>query len=388
MGWSLNLYENRRVREAKAQRVEMKVAMYAMYLSDEYASATVERYVNDLHAFQAELNDGRRYDELGQTFFRVRVLIKVFKRRNPGVTHAKRPFQPQYFRQIVVGMGWDRMLLQVARIKTSAEAAMEGQRYKAKPNRLFVSYALATLAGEHAFRLAELVRTRVPSVTIRHWMMVGDWVMYAGKRLVRFLDSGAPDPQDRWEYTHCVSRVGPSKTDGVGGKLTVVSYAPKDPAHAIFAWATVLWALLSMNPVPRRYASSTPVFTEEPFRPGGRVEALKESSFWAAMKVMCRTAKPEIQYTGLGNHCFRVYAMNMAVRMGASPMLVAALGRWQSDCFLLYGRDHTEALEGLAKRMVVAKAVASSAGDGLTEQISTTEERKSVPPATKKTKRE
>ena len=37
-------------------------------------------------------------------------------------------------------------------------------------------------------------------------------------------------------------------------------------------------------------------------------------------------------------------------------MTVAALGRWQSDCFLLYGRDHTDELQSLAKRMVTAKA--------------------------------
>ena len=38
------------------------------------------------------------------------------------------------------------------------------------------------------------------------------------------------------------------------------------------------------------------------------------------MKTMCGLAKPEIEYSGLGNHCFRVYAMNMAVKLGASPM--------------------------------------------------------------------
>jgi hypothetical protein len=71
---------------------------------------------------------------------------------------------------------------------------------------------------------------------------------------------------------------------------------------------------------------------------------------------MCRLAIPEIEYKGLGNHCCRVFAMNMAVKLGAGPMIVAALGRWQSDCFLLDGRDHTDALQALARKMVTAKA--------------------------------
>jgi len=54
MGWPVQLFPNRQVTDEEAQRTEMKVAMYAYYLSHEYASATVERYVGDLQAFQAE----------------------------------------------------------------------------------------------------------------------------------------------------------------------------------------------------------------------------------------------------------------------------------------------------------------------------------------------
>ena len=69
MGWPVQLFPNRQVTDEEAQRTEMKVAMYAYYLSHEYASATVERYVGDLQAFQAELCDGRRAEELEQHFF-------------------------------------------------------------------------------------------------------------------------------------------------------------------------------------------------------------------------------------------------------------------------------------------------------------------------------
>jgi hypothetical protein len=99
-----------------------------------------------------------------------------------------------------------------------------------------------------------------------------------------------------------------------------------------------------------------PVFTETPFRKGVSEDAFREARFWAEMRAMCRLASPEIEYKELGNHCFRVLAMNMAVKLGAVPMIVAALGRWQSDCFLLYGRDHTDALQALARKMVTAKA--------------------------------
>ena len=357
MGWPVQLFPNRQVTDEEAQRTVMKVAMYAYYLSHEYASATVERYVGDLQAFQAELCDGRRAEELGQHFFRVRVIIKVLKQRNPGKTHEKRPFLPQYFRQIVAGMGWDNCLTTVRDIpRMTANALKRCARYKKDAHQLFVGFGVATLAEEYAFRLAELVHTVVPSVTARHWMMVADWVFYAGSRRIRYLQDGRLDPRDKGAYTHCVSKVGPSKTDGVGGLLQVVSYVPIHPQHALFAWETVLWAMLSLNPVPRAFAVMMPVFTETPFRKGVSVEAFREASFWAAMRTMCRLAIPEIEYKGLGNHCFRVFAMNMAVKLGAGPMIVAALGRWQSDCFLLYGRDHTDALQALARKMVTAKA--------------------------------
>ena len=111
-------------------------------------------------------------------------------------------------------------------LRTTTRALTKYPRYKKGSHHLFLAFGLATLAWEHAFRLAELMHTKVPSVMARHWMMVVDWKLYAGGREIRYLPDGRPDPKERSGYTHCASRVGPSKTNGrVGGTLQGV-YTP------------------------------------------------------------------------------------------------------------------------------------------------------------------
>lgn len=321
--------------------VEHKVMMYAYSLQGEYASATVERYVGDLMAFQKALCGGISHQELGQTLTRVKAMVKVFKRRKPGKTHVKEPFRPEYFGQIARGQKWMTSML------VTHEWAPVATRH---------AFGMAILAHEHAFRLAELAKTRIVSVTARNWMMVGSWTLWKGTELVRILQDGTPDPADRFKYTHAMARDGPSKTDLVGGAHELVSYAPADAKQWLYSWAGILWDMRVRNPVRPEYAHYTPLFRETAAVAPCPTVVMTEATFWKQMRALCKGAEPEIQYKKLGNHAFRVDLMNVMVALGAGPMMVAAKGRWKSDCFLLYGRTQRLAMEEFTRRMVEFRA--------------------------------
>jgi hypothetical protein len=339
MKWPIGLFDVGAMEVSKEERrlVEHKVMMYAFSLKEEYASATVERYVGDLMALQKVMCAGVAYHEMGQTLTRVRAMMKVFKRQKPGATHAKVPFRPEYFSQIAAGRRWPCHMLVL-----SEWAPVEVRH----------AFAMAILAHEHAFRLAELARTKIPSVTVRRWMMLSSWTMWKGTERVRFLPDGTPHPEDRWEYTHATAMAGPSKADLVGGTHELISYVPRSSAHWMFSWAGHLWDMHMRNPVRVVYQACTPLFRETAAVAPQPTVVMTEARFWCVMRTLCRGASPEIQYKKLGNHAFRVDSMNVMVALGASPMMVAAKGRWSSDCFLLYGRTQKVAMEDYTRRMV------------------------------------
>ena len=119
----------------------------------------------------------------------------------------------------------------------------------------------------------------------------------------------------------------------------------------MFSWAGHLWDMLARNPVPRKFAFCTPLFRETAAVPPAPTVPMTEAAFWRTMRRLCREAQPEIRYKGLGNHSFRVEGMNVLVALGASPMMVAAKGRWQSGCFLYYGRTQALAVGDYTRQM-------------------------------------
>jgi len=343
MGWEVRLFAVGALSVTDHERrvIEHKVMMYAFSLYEDYASATVERYVGDLMALQKVMCGGISYQEMGLTITRVRAMIKVFKRRKPGETHRKVPFLPEYFGQIAAGKTWPRDML------VGTEWAPVVVRH---------AFAMATLAHEHAFRLAELAKTRIPSVTSRRWMMVGHWIMWKGSEPVTILPDGSPDPADRWEYTHATATDGPSKTDLVGGAHELVSYVPRERSQWLFSWAAHLWDMRMRNPVREVFQDCTPLFRETAAVLPQPTQVMTEVTFWKQMRAMCNQAVPMIMYKKLGNHAFRVDAMNLMVALGAGPMMVAAKGRWKSDCFLVYGRTQKVAMADFTKQMVEFRA--------------------------------
>lgn len=159
-----------------------------------------------------------------------------------------------------------------------------------------------------------------------------------------------------YAFTDCVPDVG-----AVGTCWYLADYwRSLNSSHWMFSWAGHLWDLNMRNPVPEIYRVCTPMFRETAAVAPQPTVVMTEAAFWRVMRRLCREAEPVIQYKKLGNHAFRVDSMNVMVAMGASPMMVAAKGRWASDCFLLYGRTQKVAMEDYTRRMVEFVATAAT----------------------------
>ena len=149
------------------------------------------------------------------------------------------------------------------------------------------------------------------------------------------------------------ARMVPSKTDPGGFKEPVVSPFPTDWIYGAspLAAGPALFRYMTRFPVARSDAASTPLFRDTRAGVGRRVR-VTQSKFRSIFKKLCRMAQPEIQFSGFGIHAFRVGGMNRLMDLGATAPQICALGRWESDCWLLYARRHRSVLVELTERMV------------------------------------
>ena len=148
------------------------------------------------------------------------------------------------------------------------------------------------------------------------------------------------------------SRMVPSKTDIAGSKEPLVSPFPDEWQYGVSPTAAgpAMFRYMCRFPVPRSEAQVTPLFRQKRSGRGGS-ERVTQSGFLSAVKKMCRAARPEIIYKGIGLHAFRVGGMNRLMDLGATAPQICALGRWESDCWRLYARRHRQMLVELTGRM-------------------------------------
>ena len=112
-----------------------------------------------------------------------------------------------------------------------------------------------------------------------------------------------------------------------------------------------MYRYMCRYPVSRTQAARTPLFRDT--RAGmGQFQRVTQSKFRSVFKKLCRAALPEIQFSGFGIHAYRVGGMNRLMDLGATAPQICALGRWESDCWLLYARRHRSVLVELTGRMV------------------------------------
>ena len=314
-------------------KAEWDLLAFAVWLyKAEYASATCISYVYAVKKWHQKLT-GMPALALGIVFCRLPMLFRTLKKRRPGKQREKRPWEHR--EMVAVHNGWT-----------------DSQGYcfpeTAEGFRLYVAYVIMRVAYELLMRLSEIVVTKPPSVSVRDPLKWSDVVFEDadGNELTWDLD-GAP----MGEPARVRIREPPSKTRQGGGWLRL-PFPSGGTTRAPIAAAPALWRYMQDYPVPRNQAAQVPLFPSQVWKGNRRpVSQITQQAFMAAFRQLCRGALPEVRYTGLGLHCFRVGGANRMIDLGASAPQVCAAGRWAGDCWILYARRHRAVLEELAVRM-------------------------------------
>jgi hypothetical protein len=233
---------------------------------------------------------------------------------------------------------------------------------------------------EHLLRLGEVVDTKVARQAARRPWTVSNVSFWVGNREVGWTDGGAPNPEDRHACTHALVEVQPSKTDAAGdkfdplvcpfpseGDLLVASQGSIEAAGEgwRFATGTLLWQLLATDPVPRAFATVTPLFRSFAPVPPYVVTQLTQNEFVTTFNLFGRSASPRIPVVlggkRLGGHCMRVAGCNHAASLNATIVQIANKGRWGAWAFAAargydYLRTDRPGMQALTMNMVVALA--------------------------------
>lgn len=320
---------------------EWRLLVFGTWLhQSDYASGTVIAYVGAVKKWH-EKALGLPPSALGIVFHRLPVLFRVIKKLNPGKKRDKRPWEFAY--SIAVVDGW------LAEDGRSLDFWLE-QPSPAREFRMVVAWEVIKLAFEQLLRLAEIVTTVPPSVSMRDPLKVVDLVFYdqRGEKLTydaRGRPVGMP--------VKATLREPPSKTRGGGGTFTLPFPRGWQTDASCLASGPGLYRFLWNFPVARNRAQWVPLFGMTQFRPDQSVVQLSQQGFVTAMHAICRGASPEIRYEGLGLHAYRVGGTNRLIDIGASAPQVCAAGRWLGDCWVLYARRQRAVLDELTLKMSV-----------------------------------
>jgi hypothetical protein len=339
MKWPVALFEvdNWHQMEAPLPEVlvaEKKLLLFARWLARDYVSSTVMKYVGDVKRAQRFLL-GLPLESLRVSFRRLPLLFRVLKKESPATTRDKKPWDRELFFQVFRG-----------HIRRASVGDFGSDK---------VAYDKATVmvmmlwAFEQLFRLSELAPMPQQHAARKPYMWSD----------IRFYD--AQGKEMGWDGmgrpvgrpTVMRTRMVPSKTDPGGFKEPVVSPFPAEWefGSSPLAAGPALFRYMVRYPVDRSRAHEVPLFRDT--RAGaGCTKRVTQGRFTSIFKKLCRSAKPEIAFSGFGIHAFRVGGMNRLMDLGATAPQICALGRWESDCWLLYARRHRSVLVELTERMV------------------------------------
>jgi hypothetical protein len=345
MGWKVRLFDSVEEQNARAiVAAEGKIMCFARYLARDYKSATVIKYCHDVQA-QHMRWIGVPLKALGVVFYRLPLLFKWAKKVSPGKVRTKRGWESSWFQ--AVRQGW----LQGRQLFDACRADYEKG----------LVYVIMVLAFEQLLRLSEVTRTAVASVSEYGTIMVRDAVgiTFEGERVPlsekfwqNTMANGDPSFTD---FEEVQLKMPPSKCNMSGGG---VLRCPVNAAvHEVARCRSSGFVLLTFmaahvtEKVPTELTGVVPLFRERPVLPPATVGVLRATRFMSVMRQMCRAAQPEVWYTGLGMHCFRVGGCNRLIELGASVAQIMALGRWASACWELYGRRNSATLLQWSSRM-------------------------------------
>lgn len=349
--------------------------VYLQVLRQGYALSTVMSYFSDLKNLQRRYTNGLALHVLTQTFGRCKMLMTVFKKEMPVLRQKKRPWRPDYFHHVAIGMGWvDYPWVGLPKGGTRSPS-----------HRHRVVWTGMVFMFEHLLRLGEVVDTFVVRQAARRPWTLANVSFWAGDREIGWDLDGAPCREDRCSCTHALVDVTPSKTDAAGEKfdplvcpfpreLDVLEACGGAVAQAsragMFATGVLLWDLMERNPVARCYKDSVPLLRSTAAGPPTLVAQLHQNEFVEAFHFFCRSATPVVPVhldgKALGGHCMRVAGCNAAADLGATITDIANKGRWGAFAFAAargydYLRTNRQGIEHLTMRMVVALATLPAA---------------------------
>jgi len=318
---------------------EWQLLMFGTWLyRGSYASSTVTNYIGAVKKWHEQAT-GLPAVALGIVFYRLPTLLRVVKKLRPPKERSKRPWEFEYSLAVIKGWcglagGMDFTLMP------------RNERFEFQ---LEVVWEVIKLAFEQLMRLAELVTTSPPSVSMRRPLKWDDVKFFdaAGRQLM-YDSKGRP----MGVPVKATLREPPSKTRSGGGLLILPFPYGWQEDKACLAAGPGLFRFQRRHPVPRATAPTIPLFGMSRFdktRPF--VVQVSQQTFVTRMHALCRGASPVIRYEGLGIHAYRVGGCNRLIDLGASAPQVCAAGRWLSDCWVLYARRQRAVLDELTMAM-------------------------------------
>ena len=336
------------VDRASARKAEWQLLTFCVWLhSAGYAASTCINYVGAVKDWHQRAS-GMPAKYWGLALYRLPTLFRAIKRRNPAKLRDKRPWEFEY--SLAVVRGW------------RANGQWSFGDDAAGFLRL-ISWVLICVEFEQLMRLAELVTTNPPSVSMRDPLKWCD-VVYEDSNgdPLGYDDRGRPFGSP----VRAKMREPPSKTRPGGGWLIMPFPEGWEQGTSATAAGPMVWMMQRCAPVPRTHAKTTPLFGMSAWhKTKPHVVQISQHRFTTVMHQLCNGASPVVRYKDggggkdLGIHCFRVGGTNRLIDIGASAPQVCAAGRWMGDCWLLYARRQRSVLDELTCRMAVVQGSSS-----------------------------
>jgi hypothetical protein len=335
MKWDLLLFPHVEVPPLQAVlAAEKKLLLFGRWLARDYASATVTKYVGEVKSAHVVWL-GVPLTAMNVTFTRLPMLFRMIRKEKPGRLREKTPWEGAHFDTIRGAHG------------NGAAAGDFGAGVKGfeRATAMTAMY----LAYEQLLRLSELVRTQGHTAADKNPLQWSDVVFKDAEDAELGWDAAGKPMGDpvRMEL-----RMPPSKTDQAGlSELVLRSPFPTGwrQGKALNAAGPAMWRYMRRFPVVRERAGITPLFRTKPTKGREVTGRLTKPVFQRIFRALCKTAG--IPGKDYGIHCFRVGGVNRLMDLGATAPQICAMGRWQSDCWLLYARRQRVQLEQLTARM-------------------------------------
>ena len=338
---------------------EVKMMLFLKLLEPSYAYSTIVAYIGDVTLLQRQWNRHVSIKSLGQSYDRVQLMLKKYKKTKTVYKEKKRLWQVDYFVRIARGQGWS----------TASE------RLEWAPFIVRTMWTILVIMYQLILRQGEVVDCFVSRTTLkRSWTRASVRFM-AGATVIPISSNGCPVQSWRPMLTHVLLDPAPDKTnvDASRDPFVLQVLSPMDDEIKregamptfLFDGAVLLWNLFTLNPVKRRFMSLVPLFAKAHSQPPMASAQFHQNDFKRELGRFLRNASPVIAEVlhgkRLGGHCMRGAAANHAIQLGATITEVCKMSRWAMVAFVQakgydYLRSHHASTAAISAAMMLDAA--------------------------------